>query len=116
MYDSIANESGNIRRQWRAVNSMLHPVVPPPTLPVEWASVFSDHFYRRIEKIRKEIARSPATDISPRPIGTPAVMDVLSPVTDVEVSRMIAQMPAKVGRADYFLILLQKSFLPPSYL
>jgi len=70
----------------------------------------SDYFNGKLDRIREEIASLPATEKNPERIGTPAVLDVLSPVTDVKVSRMIAHMLAEAGRADYFPTCLLKKF------
>jgi len=55
MADKIDEVDGDASRQWRVVNSFLHPVVIPPFLPVDWASTLSEYFNNKFTKIHEEV-------------------------------------------------------------
>jgi len=93
MADQIDEVDGDACRQWRVENSLLHPVVIPPSLPVEWALTLSE--YNKITKIHEEVGKCSVgitIAVHPPVIFSPECMNVFTPVSIYEVTRMISGM------------------------
>jgi len=99
MADSIDEVDGDARRQWRVVNSLLHPVVIPPG----WAST-SEYFNNKITKIHEEVGEGSVgitIAVHSPVIFSPERMNVFTQVSIDEVTRMISGKTSKAGRTDY---------------
>ena len=86
--DSCKND---VKALWSKVRTLMTPPVQQDLSHLK-AADFQKHFTSKVEKIRSATASAPQADIEPRSV-TP--LSTFSPVTTVEIIRLLSRIPTK---------------------
>ena len=66
----MSDASGNLRKLWQAINSILHPPLPPVAHPSSWAQTVPDYFCSKVADVKRQ-TKLVATDLDYSTCGSP---------------------------------------------